>query len=190
MSGLVGAIGRKLTLSFVCDLVPSLPYKTQGLSACSIKRHSCADSRRWGRWRMWRLVQDRNVTRRPRTWAVKTPLSSQFLQLYMNIFLATRRVFSQTNVKLAGAAVCRRHASFYNADIAGLTDEQVEVLSILHPSNTQVLSSNVTYSSEMLWMSLHSEKLCHELQKLTAATIFRWSFMLFKPDVPCWEVAI
>ncbi|KAF8527045.1 acyl-CoA dehydrogenase NM domain-like protein [Gautieria morchelliformis] len=37
-----------------------------------------------------------------------------------------RRALSRSNVKLAGAAVYRRHASFYNADLAGLTDEQVE----------------------------------------------------------------
>ena len=45
----------------------------------------------------------------------------------MNALLATRRVLPWNKVKAPRATAYRRHASFYNADIAGLTDEQIEV---------------------------------------------------------------
>jgi len=60
----------------------------------------------------------------------------------------------------------RRLASFYNVNIAGLTEEQVEVCQFVHCEKT-TLGYNNTISSEMLSLNLLNAKSRRWRQKLT-----------------------
>jgi hypothetical protein len=72
----------------------------------------------------------------------------------------------------------KRKASFYNADVAGLTEEETEVRFDMNTELNQADHAFMTLSrqsSEMRSRSLHRRRLHLEQQKLTKRTPSQWS---------------
>lgn len=70
----------------------------------------------------------------------------------------------------------RRHASTYNTEIAGLSEEQAEVRH--HTVVTSILADRCHFfSSGMRFPSSHNVKLLRGLQRSTEPTPFRWSVL-------------
>lgn len=70
------------------------------------------------------------------------------------------------------ATTGRRYASFYNTDVAGLNEDQMEVRDGY--LGRCLLFTDVGCSSEMQWQTLHRKKLLPELQMSTSRTTSQW----------------